>query len=1079
MYKENAYLSLSSEMFSEDKDKEMHFIEERNSKLISCLQKMVYSDEISIQGIEMAKVNDRAQKCREIEAAAWELMPENGIWGGDNEYYWFRVRVQIPCSYEGKTVVLELRTGQEGKWDATNPQFLAFVDGQPRQGLDVNHREILLTEHAKTGESFSIELFAFTGVQNFRLQMNLEMKILHREIEKYYYDVKVPFQVMELLDRESREAITISEAITGSLNLVDFRKEYSELFYESLKRAQKYITETFYEKQCGNSTEIIYAVGHTHIDVAWMWTLSVTQDKAVRSFATVLELMRQYPEYIFMSSQPQLYIYVKEHAPQLYEDIQKRIREGRWEAEGGMFLEADCNLASGESLVRQLLVGKQFFKEEFQKDSKILWLPDVFGYSAALPQIMKQCGIQYFMTTKISWNETNKMPYDTFLWQGIDGTEILTHFVSTRDYYPSLIVEGKKRPKHFTTYNGYLNPSQVMGTWKRYSQKKLNKSALMCYGYGDGGGGTTRDMLENQRRLSRGIPGCPTVKPCTAGEFFENLDKETKAKAELPRWVGELYLEYHRGTYTSMARNKKYNRRSEFLLQNTEFIWILGEWAGHIEYPRQELRALWEILLRNQFHDILPGSSIREVYEDSKKEYEQLQDVGNRLKKAGQRAIASWISAEKGSLVVFNYNGFEGSDYVRIPWPGLKEPAAWDGKKEYPLQKTWDGQALFWAEKIPSQGYKTLVLRERRGSKKQEFWMFKQGLETEDLKVIWNEKGQFVSIYDKKNHREILKQGQYGNELITYEDRPHNYDAWDINNYYTVKKWKIEEAAQIKIVECGELRAVLRIKRRYLDSTIEQDVIFYAKGTRIDIINRIDWKEKNILLRAYFPVDIHAEQATYEIQYGNVQRPTHFNTSWEQAKFEVCAHKWIDISEDGYGVSVLNDCKYGCDIHNGVIGLTMLKSPCYPNPDADKERHEFSYSIVPHAEGWREAHTIQRAYAFNNPMTAITKVNSSGYLAEEYSFVSTSRENVIIESVKKAEKEDAVIVRMYEAFHRTTEVNVGFGPQIYKAYTCNLLEENEMVLEIEKNTVTLTFRPYEIKSLKVFIEDCRTISSDY
>ncbi len=1034
----------------------MSFINERNLKLINNVKELIYSDGKSIHPVFMTKPDVRVTDPNELGKQDWELICQEQIWGGNNEYYWFRFEVEIPESYAKKTAVLEITTGREGEWDATNPQFLVYVNGKIRQGLDVNHREIILTEDAVAGEIFTVELSAFTGTQNFRLYLDVELWILHQDIEKYYYDLWVPFQVLELLEKEQTEALRISDAITGSLNLLDLRQEYSPLFYESLNRAQEYLQREFYEKQCGNSSEVIYAVGHTHIDIAWLWTLAVTEDKAVRSFSTALELMRRYPEFIFMSSQPQLYAYVKKNAPEVYEEIRTRIKQGRWEAEGGMYVEADCNLASGESLVRQFLYGKRFFREEFGVDNEILWLPDVFGYSAALPQIMKKCGIRYFMTTKISWNETNKMPNDTFMWQGIDGTKILTHFICARDFDVASDVENKKRPAHFTTYNGYLNPSQIKGTWKRYSQKSLNDSALICYGYGDGGGGVTRDMLENQRRIAKGIPGCPQAKGSTALQFFRRLEKEVMGKRELPSWVGELYLEYHRGTYTSMARNKKYNRQSEFLLHNIELLSTISALNLGSGYPQQELEKLWKIVLKNQFHDILPGSGIREIYEDSKQEYEQILDKGYDLQAQAICQLSAEVNAAKGELIVFNRNGFTASDYVYVDNPDdtfLK------------MEKTWDGRGILYVKDVPAFGYKAVLEGEKSAGGF--CYVSSDRVETEDMKVVLNKAGQFISIYDKRKGRELLKDGQYANRLITYEDRPHNYDAWDINDYYRLKEWPLDESAEISVIEENMLRVVLRVHRTYLNSVITQDIIFYHEGTRIDIVNRVDWKEKNILLRSYIPVDIHAEQATYEIQYGNVQRPTHCNTSWEQAKFEVCAHKWIDLSEDGYGVSILNDCKYGYDMHDGVIGLTMLKSSVYPNPEADKESHEFAYAIIPHQGDWRENGTVQQSYLFNNPLIAVKKENMGGTMPAEFSFVEIDQKNILIEAVKMAEKGDGIILRMYEAFNRRTNAVLSFSRPVLAATECDMLENDERCLQINEKRLPIKLKPYEIKTLKV------------
>ena len=846
------------------------------------------------------------------------------------------------------------------------------------------------------------------------------------------------------------------------------RKEGSKEYYQSLEKAQEYITKEFYEKYCdGEKSPIIYCVGHTHIDCAWLWTLRVTEDKAVRSFSTVLELMKEYPEYVFMSSQPQLYKYVKKNAPDVYEQIKERVKEGRWEPDGGMFVEADCNIASGEALVRQFVHGQRFFKEEFGVDNEILWLPDVFGYSAALPQILQKCGIPYFMTTKISWNEFNKMPYDTFEWEGIDGSRVLTHFVPTRDYNKAA-VEGGTETEHFTTYNGYINPSQMKGAWARYSQKYLNEEVLCSFGFGDGGGGPTKDMLENQRRLAKGLPGMPRTKMSTAKEFFHVLDKHVTDKKYLPTWVGELYLEYHRGTYTSMARNKKFNRKAEFAYQNEEMYAMLDAQTAGGAYPEKELHEGWEVILRNQFHDILPGSSIKEVYDDSKAEYEGIFAENKALTDATLAHIAAGVKAPKHSLVVYNPNSAAAYDLVTFTVPeGMGEPAVYDGETKLAVQKTADGTYVFFAAGVPGKGYKTYIVKEEAADTTPSMEVSTEVMENEYFKVEYNEKGQFAKIYDKKADRDILKPGKAGNVIVSYEDRPHNYDAWDVNNYYTEKSWDIDQVSAMEVVENGPVRACVKVERKYLDSTITQFIYLYHDIPRIDIKNVIDWKEHQIFVKDYFPIDVHTNEATFDIQYGNVKRDTHDNTSWDFAKFEVCHHKWMDVSEDGYGVSMLNDCKYGVGVRNGVIGMSMLKSAIHPNPEADKELHEFTYSIYPHQGGWREAGTVKQAYQINNPLTYSWKENEGGTLAPEYSLVSSDKDNAVIEVVKKAEDSDAVIVRLYECYNRRTPVTLIFGKELTSVVECNMMEEGADPVEFTGNQATFEMKPYEIKTLKV------------
>ncbi|MDD2971553.1 MAG: alpha-mannosidase [Lachnospiraceae bacterium] len=1044
----------------------MILIKERIGKLIEDIGNLIYVSPRPITSYRMIKTNEKYKEVAHLNTEQWTEITNEQLWGGHREYYWFETYIEIPEEFQGACVVYELRTGREGAWDATNPQFTFYLDGERKQGLDVNHREVILTEKAEKGQVFHVVLSAYTGDSNFKLVMDSEIKILDRKTEKYYYDLAVPYNVARLLPDTDRGYIEIIGSLNESLNLLDLRREYTKEYYDSLQKAQEYLEKEFYHKYCGESKEKIYCVGHTHIDVAWLWTLSVTEDKAVRSFSTVLELMRQYPEYKFMSSQPQLYKYVKKNAPEIFEQIKERVAEGRWETEGGMFVEADCNISSGESLIRQILFGKRFFREEFGTDNKILWLPDVFGYSAALPQILKKTGIDYFMTTKISWNEFNKMPYDTFEWEGIDGTKVLTHFSPSRDYNKGA-VEGGTETEHFTTYNAYINPSQVKGAWARYSQKDLNDEVLMSFGFGDGGGGPTRDMLENQRRTAKGIPGCPQTVMSDSLTFFEKLEQEVSNNKYLPTWVGELYLEYHRGTYTSMARNKKYNRKSEFLFENAELYNWMNANLIRESYPKKELEDSWEVILRNQFHDILPGSSIKEVYDDSKAEYESIKKTGNHLVQQALENIANHVKSGDNSIVVFNPNSNRGNQIVSFDRiENIKNPVVLDGNTVLPVQEIKGGAYIFMAANVPSKGYRTYEITEGDRAESA-LKVTTKCMENAYVTVTFAENGQISSIYDKGEGREILKPGQNGNVLMTYEDRPHNYDAWDVNNYYTEKSWEITQLDAMEVIEEGPVRATVKITRTYLDSTIEQYISLTNEDSEIVIRNEIDWKEKKIFMKALFPVDIHTDEASYEIQYGNVKRKTHYNTSWDFAKFEVCMHKWMDLSEDDYGVSMINDCKFGCSAHDGVIGLSMLKSATYPNPEADKEHHSFVFSIYPHKGDWKRADTISKAYTMNNPLTAIVKQKAGGELPGQYSAVSVDAPNVIIEVVKEAEDGKEMIIRLYEAYNRRTNVKMTFSTEINTIEECNMLEEKERELPCEGTDVSFIIKPYEIKTFKV------------
>ena len=800
----------------------------------------------------------------------------------------------------------------------------------------------------------------------------------------------------------------------------------------------------------GHDDIIASSIGHTHIDVAWWWTVSQTREKTARSFSTVLKLMEEYPNYKFMSSQPQLYVFLKERYPEVYEKVKERVKEGRWIPEGGMWLEADCNLTSGESLVRQFLYGKQFFKEEFGIDSKILWLPDVFGYSGALPQIMKECGIEYFMTTKLAWNQIDKFPNDTFLWKGIDGTGILTHLITT----PGVGQDIKNT--HFTTYNGMLDADAVIGAWERYQNKDLNNEVLICYGYGDGGGGPTRQMLECSSRLEQGIAGIPKVVQESPVEYFERLDKR------LPQWEGELYFEYHRGTLTSMGRNKKGNRKSELAMMDLELLSLLAKKKG-ISYPKETLERMWKVILLNQFHDILPGSAIHEVYEVSKKEYEELLCEAHEL--IGERTKA--LAGDGDGITVFNTLGFTRDDVVRLP-EGCDAEALEDADGViYPVQHTNDG-AVVSLKKLPSKGsrvYKKAKIEKdisklwysienTAGNKK---------LETPFYTVVFDENGMLARLYDKKNEREVLKEGQKGNRMVMYEDKPMNFDNWDIDMYYTEKGWEASDLTSFEWTDIGDVCVCAVLERRISKSVIRQKVTFYADSAVIRFDTYVDWKEHQHLLKVHFPVDIHTDEAAFDIQFGNLTRKIHRNTSWDEARFESCGQKWMDMSEGHYGVSLLNDCKYGHSALDGVMTLTLIKSGIEPNPTADQEEHTFTYALYPHAEGWRQANTVQEAMKLNQPLLS----EEGGHAGCQNSFVWVDKSNVIIETVKMAEDDDGIIVRLYESENAKTKAHIFFGEKISSVESCNCLEEIKQTIETDGEGFEITVKPYEIQTYRV------------
>ena len=946
-------------------------------------------------------------------------------WGNAAHVHaWMHKKIEIPENMIGKNIVLHIDTQKDG-WNVHNPQFIAYLDGVLVQGLDTNHREVYL-DCAKS--EYDLYLYAYTSSCADPLELRATLFEYDEVVKKLYYTLSIALDTCAMYDKNDKIYADVEKCTIDAINLIDTRKGRSEEFLSSAKKA----LDLLESRLCGKKTEktSVVCIGHTHIDVAWLWTLAQTREKVQRSFSNVVALMKKYPEYKFMSSQAQLYKHLKEEAPEIYEEVKKLVKEGRWEVEGAMWVEADCNLSSGESLVRQILYGKQFFKDEFGVDCKVLWLPDVFGYSAALPQILQKSGVDKFVTSKISWNETNRMPCDMFRWHGIDGTEIFTYFLTAQDK-----IRGAK-PVNYSTYNAEITPRQLQGSYERFTEKGLTDEVMITYGFGDGGGGPTAYHLDNYEVLKKGFPGVPTPKQEFAGTFLERMKKKAFSDPSTPHWYGELYLEYHRGTYTSMAKNKKYNRKSEFLFEKAETLSVAAQKLLGKEYPKEDIYNSWETILLNQFHDVIPGSSIKDVYDVSWQQYEDIKAVGEKITDGAQKDILENVKTD-GGILVFNNNSFTSSGTVKV-----------GGKTVY-------------VENVPAKGYAVV----KKYNDKNAVKVTENSIENKFFKLVLDKKGAFTKIYDKKNKRDVLAKGKRAT-LTAYEDIPRAYDNWELSNYYTEKSWEIDEVVGIKPLDDGA-RAGLEITKKFLDSTITQTIWLYEDTAKIDFENDIDWKESHIVVKAHFPVDINSTRATYDIQFGNVERPTHMNTSWDAAKFEVCAHKFDDFSEYGYGVSIMNDCKYGHDIHDGVISLTLLKCGTYPNPEADKHRHEFTYSLYPHAGDFREAGTINKAYELNIPMDAYEVKVQNGKLPESFSLVSFSGDGVFCETVKAAEDRRGTIVRAYESFNRKCETKMTVGFEAKKAYICNLSEEDIREVKIENGKIDLAFKPFEIVTIRI------------
>ena len=665
------------------------------------------------------------------------------------------------------------------------------------------------------------------------------------------------------------------------------------------------------------------------------------------------------------------------------------------------------------------MYGRQFLREEFGVENELLWLPDVFGYSGALPQILKKSGIEKFFTAKLFWNEINKPPHNMFIWKGIDGSEV---FAQLSD-----------------TYVKSLDPHDVMNAWRLHKDKRYSDTHVMTFGYGDGGGGPTAWMLENYRRMKGGLPGFPKLKMQRAKLTLEESERNFRRSCEqlrfTPKWIGELYFECHRGTYTTQAANKKNNRRAELKMASAEALAVIDKQLLGTEYPAEALHGAWIKLLRNQFHDIIPGSSIGEVYRDSALEYEEIFEQIGGVSDASLGRICSAVGT-KGGLFVYNPAPFELDGVIDTP----------DGAR--------------YVEGIPAHGYKVVDPVRRETVRAAD-----GVIENELIRVELDEAGEIRSILDKRVARELVAEGERCNVLEIYEDIPHKYDAWEIQEYYSQKRWTLGAPVSTEYVNEGE-RAGVRLTRRYGASEFVQTVMLSHGSARLDFVTEVDWHESHQLLKAAFNTNIRTAAATYEIQFGHLDRPTHRNTSVDRAKYEVCAHKWADLSEHSYGFSLLNDSKYGYSCDEGKLSISLLRSPKWPDPNADMGKHKFTYSVLPHVGSVGES-TVREGYFLNCAPTAIPLGEQVGALPEVLCPVVSEAAGFVVETLKQAEDGNGYILRGYEALGDTESVSLRLGLPAASAELCDLMEKSIAPIAIEDGRISFTAKPFEIVSVRI------------
>ena len=895
--------------------------------------------------------------------------------------YWIRLRGAVPPEWEGRRVDL--------LW-VTRSESTLWLDGRPVQGLNTGgggeRPDAVLVERARGGEELACELELACNGMFGRQQappelVRCELAVFDPDAWRLLHD----FETLRAL--EAHESTDASLAGLLRAGLTDFCNEWDESDRETWESPQ---LRALLEQRNGSHAHELAVLGHAHLDTAWLWPLAESYRKAVRTFSTQTRYMDEYPEYRFAGSQAQQYAWIQERDPDLWARVRAKVESGQFVPVGGSWVEPDCNLPSGESLLRQLLHGQRFFERELGVRCEEFWSPDAFGYCSQLPQLLRLAGMSRFLTQKLSWNRFNRPEQHTFVWQGIDGSEVLAH-------YPPA-----------DTYSSDASAPELLRAAHAYKDHEHSGTSLLLFGYGDGGGGPTKPMLETLRR-AQDLQGLPRTRMTTSDEFFSALEREP---GERPVVVGELYFEYHRGTYTSQARTKLGNRRCEQALHDAEF--LCTAYGG--DYPRAELERLWKLLLLQQFHDILPGSSIRAVYEEAEQALAEIEAAAGELCGSGDVYV---------NTLGFARREVAGGELVEAPPYG-------------------SGRAVEPAGAVRVDGLE---------------------LENAHLLVRLAADGTVESVVEKGTGRETL--AAPGNRLELYEDRPVEFDAWDVDPFHLETRRDCDPADSWEVVTATSLRGEIAFERRVgVASSLRQVVRLDAESRRLEFRCVVDWREAHTLLKVCFPLAVRALVATYEMPFAATERPTHRSTSFDRARYEVPGHRWADLSEHGFGAALLTDCKYGYSCYGNELRVSLLRAPKSPDPEADMGRHRFAYALLPHAGGWREAGVVAEAARFNAPLRPGRELPS---------YASVDDPNLVLDTIKRAEDSDAVVLRLYEAHGARGSARLRLAaPEASSnsllqetARLANALEEDGEALAVENGEIVLPYRPHQVLTVKV------------
>ncbi|GAA2300589.1 alpha-mannosidase [Streptomyces violaceusniger] len=993
----------------------------------------------------------------EAERAAYEPFAMGTPWGPPWGTTWFRMRGQVPAEWAGKRVETVIDLGFVGDWPGNQAEALVHLpDGRPLKAVNPQNQYVPVARAAVGGEEIHYLVEAASnpdiladdfigptplgdrltaGDKPLYTFKRADLAVLDEEVWHLSLDVQVLRELMLELDAHDprrHEIMTCLDRALDALDLDDISGTATDA---------RAVLRTALDRPAHASAHTMSAVGHAHIDSAWLWPIRETKRKTSRTFSNVTALAEEYEEFVFACSQAQQYAWVRDNYPQVWARIQQAVGRGQWAPVGGMWVESDGNLPGGEAIARQLVHGKRFFIEHFGIETKGVWLPDSFGYNAAYPQLAKLAGNEWFLTQKLSWNQTNKLPHHSFWWEGIDGTRIFTHFPPV------------------DTYNAEFSGKEMAHAVRNYQDKGVGTRSLAPFGHGDGGGGPTREMMERARRLAD-LEGSARVRVEHPDAFFAEASKEVP-KDQV--WSGELYLELHRATYTSQARTKQGNRRSEHLLREAE-LWATTAalHAPGYRYPLPELDRLWKTVLLHQFHDILPGSSIAWVHREAEAEYAR---VAAEVRELTERALDALAATGDGSPAVFNTSPRDRAEVVTVP-----ADLAADQRELTDGQTLADGSVAVWT-RVPANGSAPLV---PRVTPPRPVTVHGRVLDNGLVRVELAADGTIASVRDLAADREVLAPDAAGNLLRLHSDLPNYWDAWDIDKHYRNRYTDLTEAESVTVAEDGPLLGALRVERRFgKGSRIAQTIVVRAGSRRIDIETEIDWHEAEKILKAAFPVDVRADHSRAEIQFGHVQRPTHTNTSWEAARFEVYGHRWVHIGEPGYGVAVLNDATYGHDVSRTTresdggttttVRLSLVRAPRVPDPEADQGKHRFTYALLP---GATVEDAIAEGYALNLPLRV-------GSAAPAAPVITSDHPAVTVEAVKLADDGSGdVVVRLYESLGGRARAVLRTGFPLGGAQVTDLLERPpaERAAEVSaagEDQLAVTLRPFQILTVRL------------